>query len=163
MAFRLAQLNQRQIDQDYPGLIEQYNAMLAHQHRIYDEAIAMRHIRAAEYEQIQIDTSTFATQVQGALSCLERTTASSYDHLREAWVTTTSQLNALRNDLHDVSRDRQMAAERQAAAHQREIDRLKRESNTARERLKRSEENWKSHLAEAKTQWQQRQEEAETA
>ena len=82
-AVRLAQINNRHLRTNYPGLVERYEEILRYQYQLYNEAtseaIPLQRSKAAEYEQMRINPTAFATQVQGALSCLEQASSVAYD------------------------------------------------------------------------------------
>ena len=93
-AVRLAQLNQCPLNEDYPSLISQYQDMLGYQHRLFDHAVAgtqqTQHALTAEQDHIRLDTTAFASQVQGALTCLEQASSDAYEQLRQAWIANTN-------------------------------------------------------------------------
>ena len=95
-AVPLEQLNQRPLDEDYPGLISQYQDMLSYQHRLFDHAVTgtqqTQSAPAAEQDQIRLDTTAFTSQVQGALTCLEQALSDAYDQLRQAWIVNANKL-----------------------------------------------------------------------
>ena len=119
-AVRLAQINNQHLRTDYPGLVERYEEILRYQHQLYDEAtneaISIQQSKAAEYEQMRIDTTAFATQVQGALSCLKQASSDAYDQLCKAWTAHTTRTVALLDEVNEVSRSPEEAANRRRVA-----------------------------------------------
>ena len=130
-ALRLAQINQRHLDEDYPGLISQYHEMLHYQHRLFGHAVAgtqqLQRALAAEQDQICLETTAFATQVQGALICLEQASSDAYQQLRQAWIANTNQVTTLRDEFDRVIKDREEATDARRRNQRAEIHQLNEE------------------------------------
>ena len=65
---------------------------------------------------MRIDTTAFAMQVQGALSCLEQGSSDAYDQLWKAWTAHTTRTVTLLEEVNEVSKSREEAANRQRVA-----------------------------------------------
>ena len=87
-AVRLTQLDQRPLDEDYPCLISQYQEMLRYQRRLFNHAVTgtqqLQCALTADPYRIRLDVTAFASEVQGALTCLEQASSDAYEQLRQA-------------------------------------------------------------------------------
>ncbi len=170
-AVQLAQINNQHLRTHLPGLVEQYEEILWYQHQLYDEAtneaISIQQSKAAEYEQMRIDTTAFATQVQGALSCLKQASSDAYDQLCKAWTAHTTRTVALLDEVNEVDRSWEEAANRQMVAQRAENKRLQaettrlraamtqqnqahtRETHFLKDEMEKMEQTWQARLEEA--------------
>ena len=168
-ALSLAQPNQHQLDEDYQVLITQYLEMLRYQNPLFDHAVAgiqqSQCAPVAERDQIGLDTTAFAIQVQGALTCLEQASSEAYEQLGQALVANTQQVNTLRNEFEVVHRQREEAAEARRHNQRTENNQLQEETRKPREDIAQSQEetayleyqrqqmaeDWKCHGLQART------------
>ena len=120
---------------------------------------------------MRIDTTAFATQVQGALSCLEQASSVVYNQLCKAWTAHTTRTANLLEEVNEVSNSREEAANRKRVAQrpenkrsQAETTRLRPEmtqQNQARTRethfhndeMEKMEQTWQAWLEEAHGGW----------